>query len=218
MVGIYCIENTLNHKKYIGKAVDIASRWRTHKCELRKGIHPNRHLQRAWNKYGEHAFYFYVIREVPIEKLAEAEMEEIKRQRATVNGYNITEGGEGQLGRKLTAEQRAHLSEINQGAKNPNYGLKRSEETRRKMSESMRGLKHKPLTEAHKKALSEKLKGRKKPFFNKPVLHLETNKIYKSLTDAANATGFSISGISGVCRGKRNSIYNNHFVFTEVKT
>lgn len=215
MIGIYCIENTLNHKKYIGKAVNIDARWRVHRCELRKGKHPNKHLQSAWNKYGENAFIFYVIREVPIEMLEKAEIAEIERQEATKKGYNITEGGEGQRGRKLTDDQRKHLSEINQGAKNPNYGLKRSAETKRKMSEAMRGLKRKPLSKAHKKAISQKLKGKKRPYFDKAVYHVEADRIYKSITEAARNTGFSISGISKVCKGQRNSIYNNHFEFME---
>ena len=32
--GIYCIENTKNHKKYIGQSIDIYQRWYAHKSKL----------------------------------------------------------------------------------------------------------------------------------------------------------------------------------------
>lgn len=35
--GIYEIVNTTNQKKYIGSAVDIKARWRSHRHELVKG-------------------------------------------------------------------------------------------------------------------------------------------------------------------------------------
>lgn len=38
----------------------------------------------------------------------------------------------------LTPEQKQHLSEINQGEKNPNWGLKRSDETKQKQAEARR--------------------------------------------------------------------------------
>lgn len=51
--GIYCIENIQTGKKYIGQQVNIRSRWYQHRNELRRGIHCNDYLQKAWNKYGE---------------------------------------------------------------------------------------------------------------------------------------------------------------------
>ena len=43
--GIYCIENLVNHKKYIGQSKDIFKRWRQHRSELNTNIHYNSHLQ-----------------------------------------------------------------------------------------------------------------------------------------------------------------------------
>ena len=216
MTGIYCIENTINHKKYIGMAQDIEARWRSHKCELRNGKHVNSHLQNAWDKYGEKSFSFYVIEEVPKDKLTQAEIRWIKKLGTFGNGYNLTAGGDGQFCRKLTDEQKRHLSDINMGEKNPNYGLKRSKETRQKMSMSMTGKKHGPMPEYQRKAISDGNKGKKKPWFNKPVIHVETGQTFTSISEAAEKTGFSISGISTVCLKKRNSIYKQHFIFLEV--
>jgi len=62
--GIYKIINVINDKFYVGSAVDLKRRKTRHFSELRKGKHNNRHLQAAWNKYGEQAFVFVVIAEV----------------------------------------------------------------------------------------------------------------------------------------------------------
>jgi len=50
--GIYKILNTVNNKFYIGSAVNLNSRFRTHKANLINNKHPNKHLQAAFNKYG----------------------------------------------------------------------------------------------------------------------------------------------------------------------
>ena len=59
--GIYEIINTVNGKRYIGQASNFAERWKRHISALRLGKHKNRHLQSAWNKYGEAAFKFLPI-------------------------------------------------------------------------------------------------------------------------------------------------------------
>ena len=65
--GIYKIINVVNNKFYVGSAVDLKRRKTRHFSELRKGKHNNRHLQAAWVKYGEQAFVFVVVEEVPVE-------------------------------------------------------------------------------------------------------------------------------------------------------
>lgn len=62
--GIYAIVNTVNGHRYIGSAVDVQRRWDKHKAELRRGNHHSRHLQNAWNKYGECSFSFLLLRKV----------------------------------------------------------------------------------------------------------------------------------------------------------
>ena len=59
--GIYCIENILNKNKYIGLSKDVYTRWTKHKRMLRTKKHVNKHLQSAWDSYGEDNFIFYII-------------------------------------------------------------------------------------------------------------------------------------------------------------
>ena len=61
MIGIYSITNIINNKKYIGQSVDIKSRLRNHKWELRHNRHFNDHLQKSFNKYGEICFIFDIV-------------------------------------------------------------------------------------------------------------------------------------------------------------
>jgi len=62
--GIYKIINVVNNKFYVGSAVDLKRRRIRHFSELRTGKHNNKHLQAAWDKYGEPAFIFVVLEEV----------------------------------------------------------------------------------------------------------------------------------------------------------
>ena len=48
--GIYCIENIITNKKYIGQSINIKDRWSKHKSELNHQTHDNDYLQKAWNK------------------------------------------------------------------------------------------------------------------------------------------------------------------------
>lgn len=96
MCGIYCIENIVNHRKYIGMSRNIDQRWYDHKSRLKSGIHNNQYLQRAWDKYGELSFHFYIIELCDESILSERECYYIKLHRTLSheNGYNLTTGGE----------------------------------------------------------------------------------------------------------------------------
>lgn len=63
--GIYKIINLQNNKFYVGSAVDFTKRKRRHWWALRSQKHANKHLQAAWNQYGEDAFKFVIVEELP---------------------------------------------------------------------------------------------------------------------------------------------------------
>ena len=64
MIGIYEIVNITNNNRYIGSSINIRSRKNAHYNQLRKNKHPNPHLQKAFNKYGEVNFCFNVLEEM----------------------------------------------------------------------------------------------------------------------------------------------------------
>lgn len=157
MTGIYCIENQKNGKKYIGQAVDIERRFKLHKSKLRNGKHSNEHLQRAWNKYGEPAFLFYVIELCDKSSLSEKEIYYISLLKTYDNGYNMTFGGEGTRGYFHTDEYKEHMRKLS-------IGRTFSDETLQKMSDAKRGKATQYKSQETKisayKKVSEKLKGK----------------------------------------------------------
>jgi group I intron endonuclease len=160
--GIYCIENTVNNKKYIGKSVNIEKRFNQHKRELNKNNHKNRHLQYAWNKYGEKNFKFQIVEkcEKDNKKLTEREIYFISYYNAKNKTYNETDGGEGLLGRKHTLQTINKISlfaknrppEINKKISDSMKGHIITKQTRDKISNSKKG---KHLSEIHKKKIKD---------------------------------------------------------------
>lgn len=133
--GIYMIKNTSNNKIYIGQSVNIYKRWEKHKSDLNNNRHDNKHLQNAWNKYGEDCFDFSIIEECVENELNDREIYYIQLYYSYNNlyGYNMTFGGDGCV---PTDEVRLKMSE---SAKNrPPI----SEETRKKHSARVSGEKN----------------------------------------------------------------------------
>lgn len=62
---IYEIHNTMTKQIYVGQTSQGRRRWSEHKSKLRKGIHPTSQLQKDWDKWGEDAFRFDVVEELP---------------------------------------------------------------------------------------------------------------------------------------------------------
>src|SRR5258705_6503762 len=59
--GIYKIVCIPTGKIYVGSTNDFYQRWKSHRSELKRGVHHSRYLQFSWNKYGEAAFAFEII-------------------------------------------------------------------------------------------------------------------------------------------------------------
>lgn len=61
IAGTYIIRHLSSSKAYVGSATDLRRRRSEHWRELQRGDHDNKHLQRAWKKYGPESFVFEVV-------------------------------------------------------------------------------------------------------------------------------------------------------------
>lgn len=226
--GIYCIENKINLKVYIGQTKNLKTRFNSHLSLLRQNKHQNKHLQSSYNKYGEINFSFTVLESC--ENLNERECYWIEIFTSVNNkkGYNKTHGGDSgirseetkgkisswQKGRKLTA---THIANILKG----NTGRKHSQETKDYMRKLYKG---RPLTEETKKKISYAKKGKKlsaetrlklKGRGNRPVIQYDIKgdfiKEFESAKLAGETLGLWKSDITQCCIGNRKTV--NKFIF-----
>ena len=104
--------------------------------------------------------------------------------------FNFTDGGDGISGYKHTEESKRKISEALKGENNPNYGKTLSKETRKKISETLKGENHQMYGKTHseetKKKMSEALKGENNPMLGKK----HSKEARKKISEAQNTTGF----------------------------
>lgn len=59
--GVYMIKNILNGKRYVGSSSNLRRRLCSHLSKLNNNTHTNKHLQSAYNKYGQKSFQFIIL-------------------------------------------------------------------------------------------------------------------------------------------------------------
>lgn len=132
-IGIYLITNLIDGKVYVGKTQRVKGfkrRFSEHIYELNNNLKKsNLHFQNAWNKYGEDNFEFSVLEIV--EKInnnstlslminnLEKYWIKFYNSNNKNNGYNLTEGGDGQLGVIATEKTKKLRSISSSKEKNP---------------------------------------------------------------------------------------------------
>jgi group I intron endonuclease len=149
-IGVYAIVNVVRGKRYVGSsAKSIKVRWWLHRTALRAGKHHSRHLQRAWDKYGEDAFSFEVLEVCPPEQCVAREQHWIDHHKAADGryGYNVSPTAGSQLGIKRSEETKAKLR-----------ARKMSDETKAKLRAALTGRK---LSAENRKKISDAQKGRR---------------------------------------------------------
>ena len=190
VIGIYCIENKLNGKRYIGSAVSVYYRLNTHKNQLRKQAHFNAHLQAAWNQVGESGFKLFVVEEVALEKeeLLARENFWIRYYKANERefGYNKRIDASTSIGVRFSDEVKKKLSLAH-------MGHKRSVET----NEKIRLSQHKPVSQ-----------------FDKNGLFVSD---YPSMKSATEALGLNTSCIGMCVKGLINTAGGFHWCLTKNK-
>jgi group I intron endonuclease len=155
---IYITENLINHKKYIGK--------KTSKKFLgTKYLGSGRLLVQAVKKYGEENFVVTMLDTADsLDELNEKEVYYIAKYNAQESNqfYNISRGGldGGPLfkGHKHTEETKRKIGNSVRGEKNGYFGKKHSDEERARMSEKR---KQRVTTEETRKKMSIARKGMK---------------------------------------------------------
>lgn len=128
--GIYKIVNNINGKIYIGQSVEIEKRWKRHINELNRLVHKNKHLERAWIKYGQDNFSFEIIEVCKKEELDSKERYWIKYYSSNDYncGYNQDSGGqEGKEINRDVIERMMKNHRIFAGCENPNALLEENE-------------------------------------------------------------------------------------------
>ena len=145
MAVIYRITNMLTDDFYIGSAQSFERRAWQHRYDLRRNGHKNPHMQASWNKYGEDAFVFEVLEEVPDgEKVLEIENKYLHACVGQPNCFNVNRDAiYSRLGQTLSDSSKAQLSASRKGKaageQHYRYGQTVSEEIRAKISATQKG-------------------------------------------------------------------------------
>jgi len=141
--GIYKITNLVNSKFYIGSSVAVNSRWNEHKSKLRRKIHVNPFLQKAWNKYGEDNFKFDVVELCEEKDSLDREqyyLDTLKPFRGV--GYNISKiAGGGDTFSSMTKKAKKEFikKSIHFGKDNGMFGKTHADDTIDKMKDKAKG-------------------------------------------------------------------------------
>lgn len=150
--GIYCIENIENGMMYIGKGKNLNSRMFSHHIGCK-------YIENSINKHGNNEFIRYVIEYCEPEDMIYWEQYYIREWNTKVpNGYNLTDGGDGSLGRILSDETKEKIRISNLGDKTSRYGKTASNETKEKLRTANSGIRNPRYGKIVSKETRERLK------------------------------------------------------------
>jgi len=170
--GIYKISSKINSKRiYVGSAINIKRRWNDHLSQLRKNIHHSPKMQSHFNKYGEEDLVFEILLTCEEKELIEKEQFFID---ALKPWFNCCPTAGSQLGCIRTKESRKKMSDSAKCVKHTSL----SPEIRQKISMGHMG---KHQTEEMKQKLREYRTG--KPMCEKTRQALLTANTGRILTE-----------------------------------
>lgn len=201
---IYKITNKENSKIYIGLTIQgTRTRYLHHLYEARSGS--NFPIHRAIRKYGEHNFEVEVIKSIEAsEELKELEKFYIKELKANNRkfGYNLTEGGDGTLGKK-------HSEKTKEKIRQKAIGRIYSEETRQRQRDAASKVKNEDWYKENKRKAA--LIGNAKRSRKLEVLNIKTNEIiiFNSIKECSEKLDIPASSIHRILKteSKKHSNY-----------
>lgn len=226
---IYLLTNKINLMKYVGKTTKkLRQRLYEHRCNK---SNKNTYISHAINFYGWENFSVEILEEcIDAKKLNEREIFWIAKLNCkALNGYNLTAGGEGTIGRKYSDETRAKISEnvpkrpvrcidtneifasIEKAAKHFNISGTEVWRVCNEVTIRANNLKFEYIDAP----LSEEARLREAKENRKKVICVETGVIYLSIKDAARQTGIDRKYISRVCNGIRKIGSGYHWKFLD---
>ena len=232
---IYCATSPSN-KKYIGQCLSFDSkgrkygtkgRWRKHiseakNCGKDKGC---RALNNAILKYGDKNFILETLIICNAEFLDEYEKKfQLLYNTIAPNGYNLIIGGSGGkrcketrermskawLGHKLSDETKLKISNSLKGDKNPNWGKKHSKETLKKMSEKQTKENHPFWNKKHKEDSKDKISNSARKYFT----DMKLPKYLRKYNGYNGQIGFCVTYGDG---NKKNKSFSNSSLTLEEK-
>ena len=201
-VGVIYKYTSPSGKHYIGQTINESQRKYAHKSGTSK---TQTKFGKAIRKYGYENFQYEVLFKVNSNDKTKLKvildiMEKylIHKFDSFNNGYNLNDGGEGNLGYKHSEETKVILKTTNQ----------KSEEDKKKISDTMKG---RVCTEEHKKNMSKNNTNKRKVV--QFSLEGEQLNSFNSITEAAQSLNQTsaiktvLNKISECCVGKRGTAY-----------
>lgn len=192
---VYKIINKVNNKIYIGSTRNYIKRITSHRNLLIKNKHPNPYLQNSCNKYGIDCFEFSIIETIEPQFLIKSETKFILLNKSDNRefGYN----------QQMASSSRAgleHSNDTKRKISNSMINKVRSETTKQQISESMKKAATKRQQSSYDKMAKTKL-NKPIPSLYKKVKCLELNRVYNSIKEAALELKLQRTGISMVLNG-----------------
>lgn len=155
MMGIYAIRRLADGACYVGSSKEIRLRWRGHRMMLKSGTHHAPYLQHSWNSYGAQAHEFVVLETCALDRstLVAREQFYIDTLPSVFNASRVAGSRLGvpqpraavdlvaslNRGMKRSDETRARMSAWQKGQPKPSSRRRKSVETRRRMSAAQLG-------------------------------------------------------------------------------
>jgi len=208
---VYKATNKINGKSYIGQTTQFLCRRIADHVSKSLNDKDAYYFHKAIKKHGKDSFVWTIIGEsVSREDLNNLEIEMIKKYDTFNNGYNLTLGGEGASGYKLTEEVKDKISKTLSGKNHPWYGKHHSEETKIKISKANKGRK---FSKEHRKNLSDANSGEKHHNYGKHLSRETRSRMSKAQQGIKNAmygkhhSEFTKNKMSKMRRGSNHPLY-----------